>query len=235
MKQLITAVSDDGTVLQISGFDDSSHRKDKRVLLRTMQRQRAAAYRDGRARFISQKTKAGNVKKRFRWIGPPSQNYLKSLATLRRVEQRRQDSRKRHQHRLTTQLVRDHHLVCIEDTKTRNLTRSAKGTVENPGKNVAQKRGLNRQILSQGWYGIRQKLEYKSNWHSRVFVPVPAPLTSQRCSQCGHVAAANRPTQASFLCVNCGHAANADANAAENIRRQGITLPRAGNSPGRAA
>lgn len=235
VKQLLTAVSDNGAVLQIPGLDDSQHRKAKRALLRKMQRQRDAALRDGRARFTNQRTNAGNLKRRFRWIGQPSKNYLKSLAQLRRVEQRRQDSRQGHQHRLTTQLVRDHHVICIEDTKTRNLTRSAKGTSDNPGRNVAQKRGLNRAIMSQGWYGIRQKLEYKSAWHGRIFVPAPAAYTSQCCSQCGHVAKENRRQQALFLCVNCGYPSNADINAAENIRRQGLALARAGNQPGRAA
>ena len=230
VKHNITAVSDDGTILQIAGFDSRPHRKAKHRLLRKMQRQRDAALKDGRARFTSQKSQQGKIKRRFRRVGRPSKNYLKTLAELRRVEQKRQDSMTGYQHRLSHQLVRDHQTICIEDTPTSNLTRSTKGTTAEPGKNVSQKTGLNRSILAQGWYGLRQKLEYKAEWYGRQFVPVPAHHTSQRCSACGHVAAGNRVSQELFRCLSCGHDANADVNAAENIRRQGLEiLARAGN------
>ena len=136
-----------------------------------------------------------------------------------------------YQHRISHQLVRDHQIICIEDTATANMTRSAKGTIEKPGRNVRQKSGLNRTILAQGWYGTRVNLEYKSQWYRRQFVPVPAHHTSQRCSKCGHVDAGNRVSQALFKCLSCRHEANADINAAENIRRLGVkTQARAGNS-----
>ena len=67
-----------------------------------------------------------------------------------------------YQHRLSHQLVRNHQTICIVDTQTQNLTRSAKGTTAKPGANVSQKTGLNRSILAQGWYGLRTKLEYKA-------------------------------------------------------------------------
>ena len=172
-KHLITVKSDTGTVLQVPGIDNSTHQKVTRRLRRKMQRQRDAALRDGRARFISQKSQHG-VKRRFRWTNRPSKGYLKTLAQLRRVEQTRHESMRGFQHRLSTQIVREHRIICMEDTKTRNLTKSAKGTVEHPGKNVAQKRALNRGILAQGWYGLRQKMEYKARWYRRDFVPVPA-------------------------------------------------------------
>ena len=230
VKHNITAVSNDGTILQIPGFDCKPHLKVKRRLLRKMQRQRDQALKDGRARFISQTTRAGKIKRRFRWKEQPSKGYLKTLTQLRKVEQTRQDSMNGHQHRLSHQLVKDHQVVCIEDTKTANMTRSAKGTAEEPGKNIKQKAGLNRAILAQGWYGLRTKIEYKADWYSRQFVAVPAHYTSQRCAKCGHVDAGNRTSQATFWCVSCGHPANADINAAENIRCQGLLiLARAGD------
>ncbi len=176
VKHNITAVSDDGTVLQLPGIDGKRYLKTKRRLLRKMQRQRDAAIKDKRARFITQRTRDGKNKRRFRWIERPSKNYLKTLAELRRVEQKRQDSMTGYQHRLSHQLIRDHQVVCIEDTQTSNMTRSAKGTEEEPGTNVSQKTGLNRSILAQGWYGLRTKLEYKAEWYGRQFVPVP-PIT----------------------------------------------------------
>ena len=102
VKHNTTAVSDDGNILQIPGFDSKPHLKVKRRLLRKMQRQRDQALKDGRARFISQTTRTGKIKRRFRWTERPSKGYLKTLAQLRRVEQTRQDSMTGHQHRLST-------------------------------------------------------------------------------------------------------------------------------------
>ena len=239
VKQVITTIDETGQFLQIPGFDDSEHRKVKRRLMRKAQRQRDAALKDGRARFISQKLRNGRTKSRFRWEGKPSTNYLKTISQLRRVEQKRADGRRGFQHRITTQLVRDYQTVCIEDSRIQNMTRSARGSVEEPGSNVKQKSGLNRSILSQGWYGIRAKLEYKCQWHGRDFIAVPARDTSRTCSRCGYTDPANRPSQAVFNCQECGFATNADVNAAENIRRQGQALARAENRsserPGRAA
>ena len=126
VKQNITAVSDDGNILQIPGFDSKPHFKIKRRLLRKMQRQRDQALKDGRARFISQTTRTGKIKRRFRWNERPSKGYLKTLAQLRKVEQKRQDSMNGHQHRVSHRLVKDHKIICIEDTQIGE--RNSRGT-----------------------------------------------------------------------------------------------------------
>ena len=235
VKNLITTSDSEGTVTHIPGLDDRPHRKVLKRLKRKAQRQRDSALKEGRARFVTQKTREGKTKRRFRWVGKPSSSYLKNQAQLRRVEQKRSDSRHRLQHRMTTELVRTYRHICMEDTQIRNMTGSAKGTLEEPGTNVRQKAGLNREILSQGWYGVRHKLEYKCAWNGRVFTPVPAQRTSTTCGNCRHSEKANRPTQERFHCRKCNYEANADANAAENIRRRGITPARAddwlGNQP----
>ena len=239
VKHLLTAINENGGIVQVPGLTDKQHRKVKRQLLRKAQRQRDAALRDGRARFISQKLRNGKTKQRFRWTNGPSKAYVKTLAQLRRVEQKRQDSLNGLQHRITSQLVKNHQVVAIEDTQTHNMVRSDKGTVENPGANVRQKAGLNRSILYQGWYGIRLKLEYKCQWYGRQLIAVPARNTSRLCSQCGSLDPKNRRSQAIFRCIDCGYSTNADVNSAENIRRQGLALARAENGsvepPGRAA
>ena len=240
VKQLLTAVDDAGQVLQVPGLKDQQHRKVMRKLRRKLQRQRDAAMKAGRARFISHRNKSGTVKQRFRWTEGPSRNYLKNLAQLRRVEQKRQDSLAGLQHRITSQLVKNHQIICIEDTRISKMVRSGRGTADNPGTKVRQKAGLNRSILFQGWYGIRMKLAYKCQWYRRTLVPVPAMNTRRLCCKCGSIHAGNRRTQSLFRCADCGHTANADVNAAENIRRQGLNLlARAENGPkgppGRAA
>jgi putative transposase len=123
-------------------------------------------------------------------------------------------------HKETTILVRNNALIAIEDLRVKNMTMSAAGTVNSPGKNVRQKSGLNRAILRNAWSMSRKMLEYKAAWAGAILVAVPAAHSSQECSECHHVAADNRPSQALFRCVACGHEAHADRNAAKIILRR---------------
>jgi len=107
--------------------------------------------------------------------------------------------------------------VVVEKLNTKGMTASAKGDVVTPGKNVTRKAGLNREILNTGWSSLKHKLSYKS---ARL-IEVNPQYTSQTCSRCGFVDARNRPTQAKFKCLACGHTDNADVNAALNILASG--------------
>ena len=105
------------------------------------------------------------------------------------------------------------HTVVVEDLPTKAMTKSAKDTVEAPGKQVKQKSRLNRSILASGWGSLERKLAYKAG----ELLKVNPAYTSQTCSRCGHVHSNNRPSQAVFACRTCGFRANADPNAAVNI------------------
>ena len=94
------------------------------------------------------------------------------------------------------------------------MTRSARGTRENPGRNVRAKAGLNRGILRSGWGLLVRRLQDKAP--GRVEKVSPA-FTSQRCSACGQVDRDSRESQAVFRCTACGFACHADVNAAINI------------------
>ena len=83
------------------------------------------------------------------------------------------------------------------------------------------KGGLNRSIHDAGWGQLLSFLAYKVEEAGRELIAVDPRYTSQRCSSCGHVEAANRCSQAEFRCLACGHKAQADVNAAQNILRAG--------------
>ncbi|WP_328994976.1 transposase [Kribbella sp. NBC_01245] len=131
-----------------------------------------------------------------------------------RLRARETDRRKDWVEKLSTDLARGFDLIRVEDLKIRNMTRSARGTIEEPGRNVRAKAGLNRGILAQGWGLLVTRLEQKAP--GRVEKVNPA-YTSQTCAECGHCASENRENQAAFRCVACGHTAHADVNAARNI------------------
>jgi putative transposase len=132
-----------------------------------------------------------------------------------RLKAREADRRRDWVEKVTTDLARRFDTIRVEALDVRAMTRSARGTVDQPGVRVAQKRGLNRAISSQGWGRLVARVEHKA---AGRFERVPAAHTSQRCAACGHVAPENRKSQAVFACVACkAGPCNADVNAARNI------------------
>ncbi|MFD5649778.1 RNA-guided endonuclease InsQ/TnpB family protein [Streptomyces sp. NPDC127039] len=125
----------------------------------------------------------------------------------------------------STMLARAYGLIRFEKLNIRSMTASAKGTAEQPGKQVRQKAGLNRAVLAQGWGLLRKRTGEKAP--NRV-EDVPAPYTSLRCSACGWIEKESRKSQADFVCVSCGFTCNADENAAVNVAagQGGIPRPR---------
>ncbi|MFG3690559.1 RNA-guided endonuclease InsQ/TnpB family protein [Micromonospora sp. NPDC047740] len=121
-------------------------------------------------------------------------------------------------------LVRGHGLVAVERLRIKDMTASARGTVEQPGRNVKAKAGLNRAILSKGWGGFLLKLEHAARYHGAKIEKVNPAYTSQTCNACKHVAPESRKSQAVFRCVACGHQDHADVNAAKNILAAGLAV-----------
>lgn len=146
-----------------------------------------------------------------------SANWKKTKTRLGRIHIRIGDKRNDFLHKLSTAISKNHAQVVVENLQVGNMTKSAKGTPEDPGVNVKAKAGLNRSILEQGWGEFVRQLNYKTQWRGGVLVKVDHRYTSQRCSCCGHIAPENRPSQAVFRCVRCGHSEHADTNAAKNI------------------
>jgi putative transposase len=126
-------------------------------------------------------------------------------------------------HKLSTDISKNHAKVYVEGLQIRNMSASAKGTVEEPGRSVKAKSGLNKSILDQGWFQFRRQLDYKLFWRGGMLVEVNPRHTSQQCSCCGHTAKENRVSQAVFFCQVCGHEEHADVNAAKNILTVGQT------------
>ena len=150
-----------------------------------------------------------------------SSNWKKAKSKVQKLHTRIANVRKDYLHKTSTTISQNHAIVCIEDLKIKNMSKSANGTIEKPGRNVKAKSVLNRSILDQGWFEFRRQLEYKELWRGGEVLAVPARNTSRKCPICDHISADNRKTQAAFKCTACGHEANADVNAACNILAAG--------------
>jgi transposase len=147
-----------------------------------------------------------------------------------KLKVRQVDVRKDWAEKTTTDLARRFDLIRVENLNVTDMTRSARGTAARPGRNIAQKAGLNRGILASGWGLLVRRLQDKAP--GRVEKVSPA-YTSQRCSACGHIAAESRKSQALFACVACGFACNADVNAARNIAAGHAVTARGGDGVAR--
>ncbi|AOY97459.1 cytosine methyltransferase (plasmid) [Cupriavidus sp. USMAA2-4] len=150
-----------------------------------------------------------------------SSNWKKAKARIQRIHIQIGNARRDYLHKATSAISNNHAMVCIEDLQVRNMSRSAAGNVEAPGKNVRAKSGLNRAILDQGWFEFRRQLDYKLTWSGGTLIAVPPHDTSRTCPVCGCVSAENRPSQAVFRCIECGHEDNADVVGAINILARG--------------
>lgn len=155
-----------------------------------------------------------------------SANWEKQKAKITKLHAHAANARKDYLHKLSTTIAKSHGVVKIEALKVQNMTASAKGTVENPGKNVKAKSGLNRAILDQGWGMFAEMLRYKLAERGGELIEVPAAYTSQTCSCCGVIDKTSRKDQSTFECTACGHAENADVNAAKNILAARIIAPK---------
>jgi len=148
-------------------------------------------------------------------------------AAIARLKAREADRRKDWVEKTSTRLARRFDIIRIEDLRIASMTHSAKGTLERPGHGVRQKAGLNRGILASGWGLLARRVKEKAP--GRV-EEIPPAFTSQRCSECGHVAADSRESQALFRCTACQYTGNADVNAARNIAA-GHAVTARGRSP----
>jgi len=150
-----------------------------------------------------------------------SANWKKAKARIQRIHARIGHARRDYLHKISTAISQNHAMVCIEDLQVRNMSKSAAGSIEAPGKQVRAKAGLNKSILDQGWFEFRRQLAYKLGWSGGELILVPPQNTSRSCPECDYVSAENRQTQERFACIACGFEENADRVGAINVLRAG--------------
>ena len=159
-----------------------------------------------------------HLERRLARAKPGSNRRRRVKLAISRLKAREADRRRDWTEKVSTDLARRFDLICVEDLDVRAMSRTAKGTLQRPGRGVQQKAALNRSILASGWGKLVDRLEDKAPGRVQK---VAAAYTSQTCNACGHVARESRESQPSFRCVACGHKAHADVNAAQNIAAAG--------------
>jgi putative transposase len=143
-----------------------------------------------------------------------SNNHKRIRRQLARECRRVRNQRHDFHHKTARTLVGAYDVISLEELRIGNLTSSAKGTIDAPGTNVAQKAGLNRSILDAAWGQFTRILTAKAESAGRRVVRVDPSYTSINCHACG--SKCTRPRQDTVLCPRCG-AWDADLNGARNI------------------
>lgn len=176
-------------------------------------------------KVASAKVKAGNAPNAALPKGVKllvSNNLRRAYRKVGRVAEHATNIRRDWQHKTTTTIVRENQVIAMEDLNVRGMTASSSGTVEQPGKNVSQKSGLNRSIQNVGFGELRRQLEYKALWYGRTTVAIDRWYpSSKRCSCCGHVLRKLSLSTRKWTCSECGTTHDRDDNAAKNILAAG--------------
>ena len=226
----ITAL-DPGVSRRLTGSDGFSSAPLERdtstagALQRDISNFRERALADGRATWAPVMTRWGTLayssrgKPRFRLVWTSGHEPLKPRRLKERLTTLRHRDRARVRnltHEVTSELVQNYDVIGLEDTTLTNMTRSAAGTTEEPGRNVAAKSGLNRSILEQNLGQLRSQLAYKAEWAGRRLVLIDPRNTTRTCSRCSNLNP--RPgTDRVYRCSQCSLTIDQDENAAVNI------------------
>jgi putative transposase len=152
-----------------------------------------------------------------------SKNRQKAIDRLARIHQTQRRQREHVLHVESCYYAQNYGVIVIERLNVRGMTVSAAGTTEEPGTNVRQKAGLNRSILASGWGKFAEMAKYKVIPEGASVIERDPAYSSCECSACGVVDKASRRTQSEFCCTGCGHAENADTNAAKVMKKRGCT------------
>ena len=153
-----------------------------------------------------------------------SRNQIRARERVAKLQRKARRQREHTLHTTSKVYAKNHGTIFVEALNVKGMTRSAKGTVEEPGVNVAAKAGLNRAILDAGWGRFVEMLRYKAVPEGARVVEVPPAYSSQTCSACGVVDAASRRSQSEFRCTHCGYVDNADVNAAKVLLARGLSV-----------
>lgn len=144
-------------------------------------------------------------------------------AKLLRLKRHEANCRATHLHQQSASLTKRFATIVIEDLKIRNMMRSARGTVEVPGTNIAQKTGLNRSIGDAAWGRFAELLTYKAARAGGSVIRVNPRNTSNECHRCHGIT----PSRIGdlFRCRRCGLEMDRDHNAALTIEYRGVVAP----------
>lgn len=169
-----------------------------------------------------QKKQSRRVLKAKRFKIKLGSNFKKTQNRLNKIYEKSKNKKLDKYNKITSELTNKFDLIVVEDLNSKNMTKSAKGTLEKHGKNVKQKTGLNKAILNTSFYQLISQLTYKTMLNGKLFVKVPPQYTSKTCSKCGTINSNLKLSDRIFECPTCQHTEHRDIQSSHNILRLGL-------------
>ena len=151
-------------------------------------------------------------------LNEQSKSYHKQKLKVGKLKEHVVNQRKDFLHNTSADLIQKYDTLCIEDLNVKGMTSSAAGTIENPGKGVAQKSGLNRSILDVAPSEFFRQLRYKSNFKGKNVLNADKFFASSKLCSCGYRNNALTLADRIWGCPECGKVNQRDLNAAINIK-----------------
>lgn len=173
-------------------------------------------------KYSELKNKLQSKKDMLKNEGKFGKTYDKIKKVLSKINKKIRNKKIHYYHELANYYVKNYDLIAMEKLNIKNMVKSASGTVENPGKKVAQKKGLNKSIHDASWYTLRLIFQNKCKQYNRTFVAVDPRFTSQKCFSCGELVIKSLSVR-THTCNECGYIEDRDINAADNILKKGLT------------
>jgi putative transposase len=143
-------------------------------------------------------------------------NMGKARLKVARIHARIADRRRDYQHKLSSRIVRENQVVCVESLAVKNLVRN---------------HALAKSISDVGWGEFVRQLEYKASWYGRTLVKIDRWYpSSKRCSHCGHVLDSLSLDERCWTCPACSTFHDRDRNAAQNVLAEGLSVSACGEA-----
>ena len=176
----------------------------------------------GNPKFFAQdEKKLATLQRRHAKKKKGAKNKDKARLNVARLQKKIVDRRREYQHKLSTTIIRENQVVCVESLQVKNMVKN---------------HTLAKAIQDVGWSEFVRQLEYKAIWYGRTLVKIDKWYpSSKRCNACGHILDSLTLDIRSWTCPECGVHHDRDINAARNILAVGLTVAACGEAvrPGR--